>query len=408
MAIFHLSMKPVQRSAGRSAAASAAYRSGESIPDPRQGVTWEYSRRADRVQDTGLFAAGVPAHFSRAALWGEIEVHHKRKDACTAREIEVALPHELSPEYRRKVTREFARLVSEIYGVAVDYSIHTSEGREKNWHAHLLCTTVTVDPKSMEFGKKNPLFDPHECGKEGAKKPADLLRPLWAEAVNAELRRFGYADTLIDHRSHADRGLDQLPTVHEGPEFSPGRAGRQKKNEERRAINAEIKTFMAELGEEQRREDVERADLARKAAIEQAEIARREASLGTREPDGTFALTIRGVREVLRRAGYRIEYSALVDEYADPAQKIVRLLHSGYPDEATEARALTRCYHGAMERVPKDEATWEAWRSVARDIAAETAINPPVDLPAPSPTRPVEPRRDVLRPRARDDGGMGF
>jgi hypothetical protein len=44
MAIYHLSVKPVSRSSGRSATAAAAYRAAERIEDQRTGVTHDYAR----------------------------------------------------------------------------------------------------------------------------------------------------------------------------------------------------------------------------------------------------------------------------------------------------------------------------------------------------------------------------
>ena len=45
MAIYHATTKPISRSSGRSATASAAYRAGVEIKDERTGLTHDYSKR---------------------------------------------------------------------------------------------------------------------------------------------------------------------------------------------------------------------------------------------------------------------------------------------------------------------------------------------------------------------------
>ena len=55
------------------------------------------------------------------------------------------------------------------------------------------------------------------CGKDLLTMLAQLVlwRKAWADSTNTHLERAG-ADARIDHRSHAERGLDEQPTIHEG------------------------------------------------------------------------------------------------------------------------------------------------------------------------------------------------
>ena len=99
MAIYHLSMKPLTRASGRSAVAAAAYRAAERLENERDGLVHDYTKRSGVEHAEIVLPAGAEAEWARdrSALWNAAEAAEKRKDARVAREIEVALPHELSP-----------------------------------------------------------------------------------------------------------------------------------------------------------------------------------------------------------------------------------------------------------------------------------------------------------------------
>ena len=121
MAIYHCSMKPIGRAGGRSAVAAAAYRAGDRLENQRDGVVHDYTRRAGVVQAEIVLPAGVEAAWAldRSALWNAAEAAEKRKDARVAREFEIALPHELSPEQHLAATRAFAHDLARRTGAAV-------------------------------------------------------------------------------------------------------------------------------------------------------------------------------------------------------------------------------------------------------------------------------------------------
>ena len=148
MAIYHLSIKPIQRSKGRSATASAAYRSGERITDQRTGERHDYSKRHGVEISQIITPDG--SEIARADLWNLAEAAEKRKDSTTAREYEIALPSELDPEQRKELAFEFGRLIVARHGVAVDVVIHapTEKGDQRNHHAHIMATT-----RKLENGK---------------------------------------------------------------------------------------------------------------------------------------------------------------------------------------------------------------------------------------------------------------
>ena len=109
MAIYHLSVKTISRSAGRSATAAAAYRAGVEIADERTGEVHDYRRKGGVESADIVLPDGAPEWATnRGALWNAAEKAEKRKDACVAREYEVALPAELSPAERRRLAPAFA------------------------------------------------------------------------------------------------------------------------------------------------------------------------------------------------------------------------------------------------------------------------------------------------------------
>ena len=215
MAIFHLSMKAVSRSGGRSGTASAAYRSGEKIIDERTGEIHDYTRKGGVESADIVMPDDVPS-MSRSDLWNGIELHHKRGDALVAREFEVALPDELSPEERRQLAIDFAREVSNHYKVAADVCVHApgKEGDSRNHHAHILFTACTVGGDG--FGKKAAELDPIHCQRHKIANPAEVWRERWAELVNERLEKNKSA-VRVDHRTLDAQGIERQPTAHMGP-----------------------------------------------------------------------------------------------------------------------------------------------------------------------------------------------
>ena len=216
MAIYHLSVKPVSRSAGRSATAAAAYRAGAGITDERTGQTHDYTRKGGVESAALVLPDGAPEWASdRSALWNAAERAEKRKDACVAREYEVALPSELPPEERRRLAADFAREMANREGCAVDVCIHAPGrgGDGRNHHAHLLRTTRKVGAEGL--GAK---LDTEKAGRN-RKQDLEAVRERWAELVNERLRRHGI-DGQIDHRSLEAQGIGREPSRHLGPAVS--------------------------------------------------------------------------------------------------------------------------------------------------------------------------------------------
>ncbi len=221
MAIYHLSTKPVSRSSGRSAVASAAYRCAVLLTNHRDGLVHDFTRKEGVEHIEIMLPDGLSADWAldRSALWNAAEFAEKRKDARVAREFEIALPHELSPEGRLKAARAFAQDLANRYGAAVDFAIHSpsEHGDIRNYHAHVLMTTRQLG----RTGLREKTYLEHKNARLLANGMATTdmqlrdIRQAWEGIANRQLQREGL-DVRIDHRSHMERGLELSPTEHMG------------------------------------------------------------------------------------------------------------------------------------------------------------------------------------------------
>lgn len=221
MAIFHLSTKAISRKIGRTATVSAAYRSGEKIKCERTGLIHDYTRKKGVMTSSAfLFDGDKKIVLDRQDLWNTAEKSEKRKDARTAREIIVNLPHELSHNQRLALVDEFTKLVAKTYGVAIDYAIHepNRKGDDRNFHAHIMMTTrqATLDNGVLVLGAKSNLELENKAlkakGLPSTQQQITDIRKDWADYANEHLKKAGL-DIEIDHRSHKERGLAATPTI---------------------------------------------------------------------------------------------------------------------------------------------------------------------------------------------------
>lgn len=279
MAIYHLEAKVVSRGAGRSACAASAYLSCSAIYNDYDGVQHDYTRKGGLVWEQIFLPEYAPQEWQdRAILWNAVEENEKTKDSRLAREFVPALPVELTPEQWKELLSDFIQgsFVSE--GMCADVAVHDPDPPGHNPHAHILLTVRPLNPDgswqyktekeylcvrngeergftAAEFkaaqaegwekqypykvGRKKVYLAPSEAEAKGyeraSKHPKStkygrqnpiserwnsdeqlvLWREAWATAVNRSLERYGF-DERVDHRSHAARGLDEQPTVHEG------------------------------------------------------------------------------------------------------------------------------------------------------------------------------------------------
>jgi ATP-dependent exoDNAse (exonuclease V) alpha subunit len=224
MAIFHLQVKPVTRSTGRSATSAAAYRAGERIRDERTGALYDHRKRQDVLYKEIILPsqldrpdAGMEWARERTTLWNAAEKAEPKSDSRVAREYQVALPAELSAEQRVDLARIFSREIADRYKVAVDLAIHDPrpQGDPRNFHAHLLATTREVTPAGL--GPKTGIDMSGEVRSELGLPPSrqefTTLRARWAQLTNAALREANI-EARVDHRSLEAQGVDREPRPH--------------------------------------------------------------------------------------------------------------------------------------------------------------------------------------------------
>lgn len=211
MASYHLSVKTVSRSTGRSAPAAAAYRAGVKITDERTGLVHDYTRKQGVEHSAIVLPANAPEWSAdRAALWNAAEQAETRKNSTVAREFEIALPSELDADGRRSLAMSFAKEISERHSVAVDVCIHTPHryGDDRNHHAHLLVTTRQLGPEGL--GAKTRELDQKQSGE------IERWRGRWADMQNSALERAGSTER-VDHRSYERQGKDIEAELKQGP-----------------------------------------------------------------------------------------------------------------------------------------------------------------------------------------------
>lgn len=209
MAVYRFCATIVGRTAGRSATAAAAYRAAERIEDERTGLAHDYRRRSGVLFREILTPDNAPAWMQdRAQLWNAVERIEKRKDAQLARELQLALPHELNDEQRTELVRSFVREQFVAKGMVADIAIHAPDrlGDNRNHHAHVMLTLR--DLLGEGFGKKQRDWN--------APDQLEEWRREWAEHQNRALERAGSKER-VDHRSLEAQGLDREPEPKLGP-----------------------------------------------------------------------------------------------------------------------------------------------------------------------------------------------
>ena len=277
MAIYHLEAKVVSRGAGRSAVAASAYLSCSRLYNDYDGIQHDYTKKQGLVWQKVFLPEYAPQEWQdREKLWNAVEKVETAKDSRLAREFVVALPIELSREQQIELLQDFIREQFVSDGMCADAAIHDTDGH--NPHAHILLTVRPLDeqghwqyktekeylcmrngaekgftaaefkaaqtdgwekqyqykvgkkkvymtpsdaevqgfvradkhPKSTRYGRQNPISE-----RWNSEEQLVLWREAWADVSNHYLESAG-REERIDHRSNTARGLDEIPTIHEG------------------------------------------------------------------------------------------------------------------------------------------------------------------------------------------------
>ena len=313
MAIYHLEAKVVSRGAGRSAVAASAYLSCSRLYNDYDGIQHDYTKKQGLVWQEVFLPEYAPQEWKdREQLWNAVEEVETAKDSRLAREFVVALPIELSREEQIELLQEFIQEQFLSDGMCADAAIHDTDGH--NPHAHILLTVRPLDkqgkwqyktekeylcmkngeergftaaefraaqnegwekqypykvgkkkvymtpsaaeaqglvradkhPKSTRYGRQNPISE-----RWNSEEQLTAWRVAWADVTNRYLESAG-REERIDHRSNAARGLDEIPTIHEGVTVQAlERKGivsdRCEMNRQIRADNALLRELKAEI-----------------------------------------------------------------------------------------------------------------------------------------------------------------
>ena len=280
MAIYHLEAKVVSRGTGRSACAAAAYLSCSRNYNNYDGVQHDYTRKRGLVAQQVFLPPDAPPEWSdRETLWNAVEAAEKTKDSRLAREFVVALPMELDKDKWFRLLSGFIQTQFVAQGMCADMAIHDTDGHNPHAHILLtvrplnpdgtwqaktekeyLCVRDGIEkgftaaefktaqndgwekqyqykldktgkkksyfppsvaeaqglervskyPKSTKYGRQNPISE-----RWNSEEQLCLWREAWGEHVNRFLEQAGLEER-IDHRSFADQGRDEQPTIHEG------------------------------------------------------------------------------------------------------------------------------------------------------------------------------------------------
>lgn len=233
MAIYHFSVQIISRSNGSSSVASSAYRAGEKLEDERTGVVHDYTRKNGVEYNEILTPNNAPEWAkNRQSLWNEVEKIEKSKNSQLSREINIALPKELSLEKQVELIKEFTQDTFVNNGMVADIAIH--DNKDGNPHAHIMLTIRAFDEEGQWLSKQKKEYILDKDGNKQYDKKSktykcktvkttdwdnkenlEKWREEWAKYANKSLERNGFNER-IDHRTLKDQGIERIATKHEG------------------------------------------------------------------------------------------------------------------------------------------------------------------------------------------------
>lgn len=238
IALFHFHVTQIKRSAGQSAVASAAYRSGEKLHSEYYGEDSDYTRKGGVLCSEILLPPHAPPSFAdRQTLWNEVEKAERGRKAQLAYSFDIALQNEFSMQENIDLARQFLLEQFVSRGMVVDFSVHApdkEDGGIANPHFHVMCPIRPLLPDGTWGNKQRREYLLDENGERirdeagnyvfnavpttdwGKPETLEHWREQWAAMCNARFAGKGL-ECRIDHRSYERQGVEQLPTVHEGP-----------------------------------------------------------------------------------------------------------------------------------------------------------------------------------------------
>ncbi|WP_430673539.1 MobQ family relaxase [Lentilactobacillus dabitei] len=244
-----MSFSNISAGKGRSAIASAAYRSGEKLFDNQEGRHYFYARSV-MPESFILTPENAPEWASdREQLWNEVEKKDRKSNSRYAKEFNVALPVELSESEQKELLTKYVQENFVDEGMVADVAIHRDH--PDNPHAHVMLTNRPFNPDGT-WGQKTKteyILDSHG---NKTKTPAGNVRNRkiwlvdwdkkekitewrhnWAVSVNQVLEQKNIPDR-ISEKSFVEQGIADTPMQHEGI---------NSKRYERKAFNQQVKTY---------------------------------------------------------------------------------------------------------------------------------------------------------------------
>ena len=238
IALFHFHVTQIKRSAGQSAVAAAAYRSGEKLHSEYYGEDSDYTRKGGVICSEILLPPQAPPSFSdRETLWNAVEKVERGKRAQLAYSFDIALQNEFSMQENIELARHFLLEQCVSRGMVADYAIHQPDkkgGGIQNPHFHVMCPIRPIEPDGKWGNKQRREYVLGEQGERirdeagnyvfnavpttdwGKPETLEFWREQWAQLCNTRFAEKGL-DCRIDHRSYERQGVEQIPTQHEGP-----------------------------------------------------------------------------------------------------------------------------------------------------------------------------------------------
>ena len=238
IALFHFHVTQIKRSAGQSAVAAAAYRSGEKLHSEYYGEDSDYTRKGGVICSEILLPPQAPPSFSdRETLWNAVEKVERGKRAQLAYSFDIALQNEFSMQENIELARHFLLEQCVSRGMVADYAIHQPDKKDggiQNPHFHVMCPIRPIEPDGKWGNKQRREYVLDEQGERirdeagnyvfnavpttdwGKPETLEFWREQWAQLCNTRFAEKGL-DCRIDHRSHERQGVEQIPTQHEGP-----------------------------------------------------------------------------------------------------------------------------------------------------------------------------------------------
>ena len=220
--------------------AAAAYRAGEKLHSKYYGEDSDYTRKGGVICSEILLPSHAPPEYAdRETLWNAVEKAERGKKAQLAYSFDIALQNEFSMQENIALARQFLLENFVSRGIVVDFSVHSpdkEDGGISNPHFHVMCPIRPIESDGSwgnkqrreyvldehgervldEAGNGNYVFNAVSTTDWGKPETLETWRQGWAETCNAKFAEKGL-DCRIDHRSYERQGIEQIPTIHEGP-----------------------------------------------------------------------------------------------------------------------------------------------------------------------------------------------